>query len=212
MCSQYTLKAQAKLLADIYHTDVDKSFEEIIDMQIFPYKPGIVFKDGELAKLNYSLVPSWSKERRVKFATYNARIEDIETKPTWKGPFIDRHCVVPITAFIEPIYEGEWGGNMVAFGKEKILHAAGIWDRWKDATTGEVVESYAILTSPPYPFIAKAGHDRSPIFIKESAIHEWVSLQSKDPKEIKQFLRDHWESLDNFSVTKVRALKTPVTP
>lgn len=56
--------------------------------------------------MRYSLVPNWSKEAKVKFATHNARLESIDEKPTWKTVFSEQHCLVPLTDFIEPILPG----------------------------------------------------------------------------------------------------------
>jgi putative SOS response-associated peptidase YedK len=73
--------------------------------------------------------PSLSKEPKVKFATHKATLDTIEEKATWRGPFKKAHCLVPIQSFLEPIYTGEFSGNIVAFQPrdKKIMLAAGIY-------------------------------------------------------------------------------------
>src|SRR5665213_3779118 len=110
--------------------------EEYYDRLIVPYsKAPVLVEDNDvqiLIPMKFSLVPRWSKEPKVKFATHNARLETIDEKPTWKGVFTQRHCLVPLTDFIEPIYEGEYAGFMVAFAAESggLIFAAGVWDEW----------------------------------------------------------------------------------
>jgi putative SOS response-associated peptidase YedK len=91
---------------------------------------------------------------------------------------------VPLSQFIEPIYTGEKAGNMVAFAPEGVefLWAAGIWEQWVSQTTGEVIESFAILTDAPIPFVAKVGHDRSPVFLRESDLGVWLGSPGRDPR------------------------------
>jgi len=157
----------------------------------------------ELRMMQFSLVPSWSKERRVKFATHNARLWSFDEKtrrevpvfekPTWRGPFAHRHCLVPLSEFIEPIYSGEYAGNMVRFLPKdgKLLTAAAIWDEWTDRQTGEVIDSFSILTDDPHPFVAEIGHDRTPVFLAEDAYGKWLKPESATPKESLDLLRAH---------------------
>src|SRR5262249_8131522 len=143
-----------------------------------------------LTAMRFALLPSWSKEPKVKFATHNARLETIDEKPTWKSVFINRHCLIPLTDFIEPIYTGEFAGHMVAFAANNggALLAAGVWDEWVNRTTGEVIQSFSIITYEPPPFIAAVGHDRCPIMLGGDAGLEWLNNERSNPSVLKEFL------------------------
>lgn len=66
---------------------------------------------------------------------------------------------------------------MVGFSRnEELLFASGIYNDWVDKATGEVISSFTILTTKTYDFIDKMGHDRSPLFTKEKAYQEWLSM------------------------------------
>lgn len=230
MCAQYMIKARIKLWKKVYGIDTEDLFEiEGFDehriapkpltlfrdensiqgedeFRIAPNLPGLVIvpaKEGrELRAMNFSLIPSWSKEPKVKFATYNARLESTDTKgdvtyifqkPTWKGAFERRHCLVPIDKFIEPAYHGKLAGNMVAFSptNNEPMTAAGIWETWVNHSTGEIIESFTILTDDPIPFVENSsGHDRSPIFLRPDAFEEWLNGK-KSGLEWIEFLRTH---------------------
>ncbi len=207
MCAQFLIKSRVEELAKKFGImlptdfDPDKSGAPL-DQRILPHRsaPVIVSDQGQrvLKQMNFSLVPAWSKEPKVKFATHNARIETVTEKPTWRIPFATHRCLVPITHFIEPIYIKKYAGNMVQFflKSQGLLAAAGIYDIWANKETGEVLESFSILTDAPPPFVADIGHDRCPIFLKESAFGEWLSEGKKDPKTLLQLLQKNRADLD----------------
>jgi putative SOS response-associated peptidase YedK len=41
--------------------------------------------------------------------------------------------------------------------------------------TGEVIDSFAIVTTEPDEFIKKTGHDRSPLFLPEAQWSHWLA-------------------------------------
>lgn len=186
--------------------------EEYFDKLIVPgtKAPVIVDHDGviDVTPMRFSLIPSWSKEPKVKFATHNARLESIDEKPTWRGVFGKKHCLVPLTDFIEPIYDGEFAGYMVAFHAQTgdVLYAAGVWDDWVNRETGEVIQSFAIITHDPPEFIQQIGHDRCPVFLDEEAGQEWLQSVGTPSPRLKEFLLQHPAHL-NLAVDKHRQMK-----
>lgn len=177
MCSQYTAK---------YETQTQR---------ILPYRlgPVIVCDRGKRRTLpmSFSLVPSWSKEPKVKFATHNARIESITEKPTWKIPFQYQHCLVPMDGFFESVYEGPMAGNVIQFvpTHQKTLYAAGIFDYWKHPLdSAKNFFSYSVLTREPSNFILQHGHDRTPIFLNDTSAFDWLDLIKKDNEFIRSEL------------------------
>jgi putative SOS response-associated peptidase YedK len=57
--------------------------------------------NAEWAMLRWGLVPFWSKTAQTKSALINARAEGIEQKPSFRGPFKYRRCIVPASGFYE---------------------------------------------------------------------------------------------------------------
>lgn len=87
-------------------------------------------------------------------------------------------------------YEGRFAGHMVVFSPKsgQLIYVAGIWDEWVNQTSGEVVQSFAIITHDPPPFVAGVGHDRCPIFLDEDHGHEWLTSAGTPQQELKEFL------------------------
>jgi putative SOS response-associated peptidase YedK len=89
--------------------------------------------------------------------------------------------LIPLTQFVESITEigKPLAGNMVRFHEKEnhLLIAAGIYDEWVNKETGEILESFAILTDAPPPFIAQVGHDRCPVFIRKEHYNDWLNYK-----------------------------------
>ena len=192
MCAQYDIKTPAEEIAEAMHRQFGTKGAVEWKPRVVPYGLAPVAVGKKLELMQYSLVPSWSKEPKVKFATYNARLDTILEKATWKNPFVKKHCVVPISRFVEPIYTGKLAGNMVAFEnkEEKLLLAAGIWDEWKDKATGRVVHSFAIVTDDPSDFVKDVGHDRQPVFLSPERAEEWLENEGEKGEELRTFLKE----------------------
>lgn len=223
MCATY-------LTVDTIASRIARDFESLFSKdlgkwsaKIVPHTPApvIVWNKGKrrIEVMNFSLIPAWSKVPKPKFPTYNARLSSydekskkdvaIYEKPTWRGPFARRHCLVPMAEFIEPSYRGDLGGNMLRFFRkdEKPLAAAGIWEEWESKETGEIIESFAIITTDPDPFIKKNGHDRSPLFLEEDAYDQWLNPEgAPSPAELVKFLEAN-TAHPKFEVEIERPLK-----
>jgi putative SOS response-associated peptidase YedK len=213
MCAQFMIHARVRDLAKklgVFDEDLRKleqGLARLINKRILPYSlsPVLLCREGkkELIPMMFSLLPRWSKTRKVKFATHNARLESMNSdsqktvwiydRPTWRDAFTQRHCIVPMTHFIEPIYRGKWAGNMVRFlpkkGTDEVLCAAGIWEEWI-GDDGEVIDSFSIITDDPSQFVRKSGHDRSPLFLTQQGIEHWLDPNPSDrPADLVQLLR-----------------------
>jgi putative SOS response-associated peptidase YedK len=59
---------------------------------------------------------------------------------------------------------------------------AGIWENWKDPSTGEWVRTFAIITTDANPLVAEI-HDRMPAILPPSAYTRWLS-DEPDPRDL----------------------------
>jgi putative SOS response-associated peptidase YedK len=194
MCAQFALKIESNKLSLKYNIKISDQLTTI-DSRFLPHSiaPLIVADKAQnrLTPMRFSLIPSWSTEPKVKFATHNARIESNSEKPTCRIPFQSNHCLVPLTSFFESVYEGPEAGNIIRFSdpQDELLLAAGIFDYWNDPNSPEKsFFSFSILTQAPSKFILDHGHDRTPIFVKDDFAFEWLNLIKKDEAFIKDEL------------------------
>lgn len=126
--------------------------------QLFPRSPGPFIRrakdavgyERELVVGQWGLVPWFAKTAKLPYATVNARSEELEAKASYKHPWSrGQRCIIPAESFDEPNWES---GKNVWWRFSRADGApwgvAGLWNTWVDKATGtgEVVESYTMLT------------------------------------------------------------------
>jgi putative SOS response-associated peptidase YedK len=212
MCATYDIFLSLPTLEMVLHAAL--AGEANLETRVVPHRPGPVILSHDdtltLENFSYSLMPPWLTDPKPKFSTYNARIETLATKPTWKVPLIDHHCVVPITGFLEAVYEGSLAGNMVRFqeASDQPLLAAGLWS---PARAGlDNTPSYAIVTSAPYPQIEALGHDRSPLFLDAEGARNW--MEAKGPAREMAGLLSELQIIPTFHAVIDRPLRGKSRP
>ena len=111
-----------------------------------------------LSAMHWGLVPHWCKspQQAKELSTYglNARTETLTEKPLFRDAWKSQPCLVPVSGFFE------WQ----AIGKKKQPHYiyasdlqpllfAGIYAQWTDTESGELHQSYAIITTDANPLM-----------------------------------------------------------
>lgn len=148
-----------------------------------------------LDALTWGLVPSWSKDRKIGYRTFNARGETVASKPAFRAAFKRRRCLVPVSGFYE------WQ-KLDARTKQPwflkptdgpILALAGLWERWspKDAGDGggdaEVLETFTIVTTEANGRMAPL-HDRMPVILPRAAHGPWLDPAVEDKALLQDLL------------------------
>jgi putative SOS response-associated peptidase YedK len=131
----------------------------------------------EVAMLYWGLVPSWAKEKSIGARMINARAETLAEKPAFRNAFRRRRCLVLADGYYE--WQRSGAGKQpyyIAFQDGEPFGMAGLWEKWRDAATGEALESCCIVTTSPAPAVAHV-HDRMPVIVPPDAYAEWL-----DPK------------------------------
>jgi putative SOS response-associated peptidase YedK len=47
------------------------------------------------------LVPGWAKDEKIAYKTFNARVETVDTAPTYRHAFEKRRCFIIADGFYE---------------------------------------------------------------------------------------------------------------
>src|SRR6266699_1093466 len=59
--------------------------------------------DGvQITNMYWSFLPSWAKEKRLKFSTFNARDNRLLESKVYKSAVARQRCIIPATYFFEP--------------------------------------------------------------------------------------------------------------
>jgi putative SOS response-associated peptidase YedK len=154
MCNRYETPAER----DVHrYWDVPKHKQSAPwPRGVFPKAPGAFIRRNpheagyarELVVGQWGLIPWFAKEPRLKFPTNNARSEELEDKASYKEPWKrGQRCIIPAATFDEPNWES---GKNVWWQFKRVdgdpWGLAGLWNTWTDKSTGEVHESYTMLT------------------------------------------------------------------
>lgn len=119
---------------------------------MFPRAQGPFIRAGEggceLVVGRWGLIPHFSDTADIRYSTNNARSEEVAQKPSFRTAWARRQrCIIPARDFDEPNWES--GRNVWWRFRRLDGHPwglAGLWNTWIDRATGEVHESYTLLT------------------------------------------------------------------
>lgn len=186
MCGRYQNRAEKQRIAEAFRVGVPPTFEILPSYNIAPQTDQPIVRlsrdsaERELALLRWGLVPFFAKDPKIGYSTINARAETIATSPTFREAMKRRRCLVPATGF----YEWQKIGNKakqpwtIELPNGEIFAFAGLWDRWKDRVSGNVLETYTIITTDPNELVQPL-HDRMPVILSPSDYDRW--LEPGDP-------------------------------
>ena len=113
MCGRFTLTVDPGQLQEAFPW-VD--FPEIIPHRynIAPTQPvGVVPNDGEnrMDFYNWGLIPFWAKDPKIGNRMINARSETLAEKPSFRGSFKYKRCLVLADGFAGASTEVQGGGG-----------------------------------------------------------------------------------------------------
>lgn len=178
--------------------------------------PVIVEGDSgtEVRWMKWGLLQPWNKDKNEAFKTFNAKSETLEEKPTWKKPFKSQRCLVIADGFFEWKSEseskdlfGEATGKLVKKPyrirlKSKVQFAmAGLYNEWIDPATGEISETFSIVTTAANELM-KPLHDRMPVILPDEAHRLWMDKHQHDTELLKTLLMQYpSDQMELFAVT-----------
>jgi putative SOS response-associated peptidase YedK len=175
---------------------------------VYPRAPGPFIRahqsqpgQCELVVGQWALVPYFAKTAKLSYQTHNARSEELAQKASYRAPWQrGQRCVIPAWLFDEPCWEtgrNVWWSFRRADGRPWGL--AGLWNTWVDPATGEVVESYTMLTlnadahplmrrmHKPDPALGPDQQDkRSVIPIELEDVDTWLLGSQEDARRLLQ--------------------------
>jgi putative SOS response-associated peptidase YedK len=132
-------------------------------------------KPDELQRMEWGLVPHWSKDGVNAGKLINARAEGIAEKPSFRDPIHARRCLVPADSFFEwrKLPGGRKAPYRITRENGELLYMAGIWDEWKQGS--ETKRTFAVITTVPNQEMS-ALHDRMPVILPDADAHRlWLS-------------------------------------
>ena len=199
MCGRYTLTVPVDRLAvefglDEVRTEVSPNFNVAPTQEV----AAIVAESGgrRLGMLRWGLVPSWADDPGIGGRMINARSETAPEKPSFRGAFRRRRCLIPADGFYE--WRREDGGKQpfyIRMNDGRPFAFAGLWESWND---GEV-RSCAILTTSANALVGEV-HERMPVILPAEEPDAWLDPEA-ERQELVSLLRPYpGDDLETFPV------------
>lgn len=207
MCGRYVLIDGKKVFATfVMLKDMKRAgdaFDELPRYNASPMQqmPVVAVRDGKLQaqKMQWWLIPHWSKDGKVNFSTFNAKAETLEQSKLFSSYFKGSRCLVPADAFYEwkkiPIVKEVRGTKRQVIDKipvcicmkdDQPFMFAGLFSVWRSAD-GEEHPTYAIITTVPNKLI-ESIHDRMPVIVPKEHFEMWLDRDFKEAEKLKRLL------------------------
>ncbi len=163
----------------------------------------------------WGLVPSWARDKKdIWNKTLNARGETIFEKNSFKKSAKDKRCIIYIDGFYEHHHHGkETVPYYISRKDKKPISLAGLWNEWTDSETGEIVNTFSIVTTEGNPMMTKIHNNpklngpRMPVILPEELEGKWLAevKDELDVKALEELLKPYPESeMKAHTVAKLR--------
>lgn len=171
----------------------------------------------------WGLVPHWVKDqnqlKKLWNNTLNARGETIFEKPSFRWAARHNRCIIYVDGFYE---HHHFRGKTYPFYLHRKDHEpmafAGLWNEWTDPETGEVKNTFSIVTTEGNELLAKVHNNpkikgpRMPLILPEELADKWLepTADELDIQAVQELIQSYpAEELEAYTVHRLRGKEYP---
>jgi len=180
MCGRFTLTVDPADLQDVFQNFIFPT-RFAPRYNIAPTQPVLAIPNDGKNKADFflwGLIPSWAKDSAIAHKLINARGETVAEKPSFRGSFKYKRCLIPADGFYE------WKIQTGAGAKTKtpyFIHMkdrqpfafAGLWDEWH-SPDGNTLRTCVIITTTPNKLMSDL-HNRMPVILDKKDYADWLN-------------------------------------
>ncbi|MDI1234461.1 MAG: SOS response-associated peptidase [bacterium] len=140
-------------------------------------------QSNTIIDLEWGLIPSWAKDKSIQKNTLNAKIETLSEKPSFRS-VLDRRCLVIVNGFYEYQWLDEKGKKkqkyLITLPESDLFCLAGLWSEWIDKSTGEVLQTFTIITTEANALMREIHNtkQRMPVVLTPDNEEAWLHGQN----------------------------------
>lgn len=214
MCFNFANIGVAQELEQRYNANFPEGtpYEPVFHANGFNKPEMTVITNNEPNVINsfrWGLIPFWIKDEKtaedISSKTLNARDDTIFEKASFKSPIKKKRCLIPATGFYEWMhYKNKAYPHFIFLKEKKIFSFAGIWSSWTNKSTGELINSFSIITTDANPMMAKIHNKkkRMPVILEQHNEAKW--LDNINNNEIQSMLKPYDEKyMDAYTISKL---------
>ena len=130
----------------------------------------------------WGLIPSWVKEQaaaqEIRTKTLNSVGETVFEKASFRSSIARKRCLLGINGFFEwRDYNGKKYPYFIRVKGDELFSLGCIYDDWIDRATGEMRNTFSILTTPANPMMERIHNlkKRMPLIIAREDERHWIN-------------------------------------
>lgn len=212
MCFHYALTKEKAEIEIQLGVNWDDEWQPVFHAAGFSFlqMPVITQKQpGRVQLFNWGLIPHWVKTRadagKLKTQTLNARSETVFEKPSFRSCIPNSRCLVIADGFFEWMdYQKKKYPHFIQMKDRQLFCFAGIYTSWVDKATGELINSFSILTTGANPMMERIHNlkKRMPVIVPPSLYKKWLQ-PDLTKEEIQSFFHPYpEENMQEHSISK----------
>ena len=192
MCGRFTLTVNPAELKDTFS---DYNFPAMFAprFNIAPTQPVLAIPNDDKFTADFfiwGLIPMWAKDPDIGNRLINARGETLAEKPSFRGSYRHKRCLIVADGF----YEWKaFGGRKtktpyyIHMQDRKPFALAGLWDHW-ESPDGSSIKSCTIITTTPNELMG-AIHDRMPVILHSRDYAKWLDPSPQTPESLQPLIK-----------------------
>jgi putative SOS response-associated peptidase YedK len=117
----------------------------------------------------------------------NARVETVDSAPSYRQAFKKRRCLIPADGFYEwrKVVGGKIPYNIQMKGC-RLFVFAGLWEGWKPPESEDRIRTCTIITGEPNELIREI-HTRMPVILPNDKLGAWLSGWKRYPIQRRRY-------------------------
>jgi len=189
MCFSLNVQIEKSALEKNYNAQFSASYDfapfYFVSAFEKPTVPVLANRDSNLiVPMIWGLIPHWitnsEQANSVREKTYNARIETLHDKPSFRYAAKSNRCIVPVTGFFEwQEVNGEKVPWLIKPKADATFSIAGLWNSWTNVETGELIDTFTIITQPANELMSQIHNTkkRMPAIIGNDMVKSWLDTK-----------------------------------
>ena len=192
MCGRFTLTVNPADLQDTF-SDFNFPAKFAPRFNIAPSQPVLAIPNDEKYTADFfvwGLIPMWAKDPEIGNRLINARGETLAEKPSFRGSYRHKRCLILSDGF----YEWKAFGSRktktpyyIHMQDRKPFAIAGLWDHW-ESPDGSSIKSCTIITTTPNELM-ESIHDRMPVILHPRDYAKWLNPAPQTPENLQPLIK-----------------------
>ena len=187
MCGRFTLTVDPAEIADTFgNFSFPTQFAPRYN--IAPSQPVLAIPNDPKNKADFfiwGLIPSWAKDPSIGNKLINARGETVAEKPSFRGGFKYKRCLILADGFYE--WKTQPGAKtktpyFIHMKDRQPFAFAGLWDEWQ-SPEGSAVRTCTIITTEPNELMSTL-HNRMPVILDPKDYDLWLDAAPQTPDKL----------------------------